>query len=237
MHGSDAMTKLQPSRNHRLRDVSALVIAAVCAACEVAPPAPMSAWTVEAKCPGTDEPNHFFPDGVLRPYNHSQNDEEFRDELSALLRQGGTPTLSCGPVDDSYRFIWFPANRPVLAVTARQTIDGFALDVLTFPDPRHDDVFRAPTRSARELRGNEALELRRAIETMNLWTIPAAQASTASDGAQWIMEGRKGGAYRVVIRTNFRDEPFEEAGRTFVKLAGLNVPVEMQAESLPPRTP
>jgi hypothetical protein len=44
------------------------------------------------------------------------------------------------------------------------------------------------------------------------------------DGANWVLEGRRGNAYHVVHRWSADDGPFREACLTLLRVAGL-VPV------------
>ena len=64
------------------------------------------------------------------------------------------------------------------------------------------------------------------IAGIDFWRMPTLplKGPPGLDGAQWIVEGRRGGDYHVVDRWTPREGVYRDAGLAFLKLAGIDVP-------------
>ena len=62
----------------------------------------------------------------------------------------------------------------------------------------------------------------RAVAAAEFWRMGPASDERGNDGAEWVLEGRRGGAYKVVNRWS-ADGAFREAGLAIVRASGLAV--------------
>ena len=63
-----------------------------------------------------------------------------------------------------------------------------------------------------------------ALGTLNFWNLPAADPTRfGHDGAQWILEGVKGGRYHVIDRWSPEDGPYRKLMLDLVATAGVRV--------------
>jgi hypothetical protein len=103
------------------------MLAIALSACNTKSPEPKSAVAVSSPCADRGDADYFFSDDTLRPNGNAVSDKELRRELSLLLAAGGSPSLSCGQSVDAYRFIWLPANRGALIISAMKDSTGWRI--------------------------------------------------------------------------------------------------------------
>jgi hypothetical protein len=181
---------------------------------------------VRAACPAIATDEHFFADRTLQP----AGDDAFRRHwYSKHLAAMEEPSLSCGPLDatESYRFLWLRTFHPPVAVrvswaAGRGEIVAVLLDGAGGYEPGKESkrVRRAVTRPEWET-------LRDATERSRFWTSPTGEQTNeiGLDGAQWIVEGRRGGRHHVVDRWSPDEGGAHRAlARALVAAAGLDIP-------------
>lgn len=122
-----------------------------------------------------------------------------------LLEAAGLPRLWCGAMPDTYRVLWVPTRRPLLAITLQRSDDGWAIETVESRDPRQLPLSSAiviERRSSRRTEPTAAEQVAQEIEAAGLWTAPVAQDGRAEDGAGLIVEVRQAGRYRGILRVN-----------------------------------
>jgi hypothetical protein len=160
------------------------------------------------------------------PHRLAPPDARPSADLSGCCRgQGGDWLLgneeplcrTMGYEDEAYRFVWrssFHGNAIVRigcrdrATTLRWRYDWFRTAA---PDDAPDETALSPNDWARFLD---------ALIGTNFWALDPTERALGLDGAEWLIEGRRGNLHRRVSRWSPRGELFE-LGRMFFDLAGL----------------
>lgn len=149
--------------------------------------------------------------------------------LDSLFKEEGAHPVWCGSrTDEVYRVVLLPANRPVVIATVRIDDAARQSTATVFVDPRTSEVARTNRFRLVASRTDQAVDdhtwrtLKQSRDAANFWTTPAWRSQPDTmDGYVWIIEGRRAGNYRMVIRDNFRDRPFERFALQILKIAGV----------------
>ena len=206
--------------------------------CSVSCAGPVEEMTVDlqrvrAKCGAPDASDFFFPAGMFRQRDDAT--KALRREYSAMLSSTGQPSLSCGNSPQmGYRVIRIP-HMPREPVVIRITRSGEQTDVVV------DDSTGAVAGSATGSRSRHAQrasetdwrQLTTVLDRMDFWSTPQFQVRPEQYGVPlhattWILEGRDGERYHVVIRGLHEIQPEAvETFRLFFKIAGIPPPSEL----------
>ena len=135
------------------------------------------------------------------------------------------PSLSvAGP--EAYRFVWMRHQHNPVAVRVTRAGTGIAVISVQsdLQDPkrsrRHE--FTADTEAWKSLQGH--------LEAADFWNLAGdpGEDERGLDGADWIIEGRRGGIYLSVVRWNPAPGPFRSACEDLIKVSGLSFPAEIR---------
>ena len=136
------------------------------------------------------------------------------------------PSLSvAGP--ESYRFVWTRHLRNPVAVRLTRAgetaiavvaIEGDAQD----PTARRRHEFTVPN--------GVWIELRKHLDAADFWNLAGdpGDDERGLDGADWALEGRRGGVYHSVIRWEPQPGPFRTACEDLIKASGISFPAEIR---------
>jgi hypothetical protein len=191
-----------------IRQASALAFTALVSSASCATPQPRSAVMVRKA-------------GPAGPVDCSKAPAPHLAELCAM----GEPSLLVqGP--EAYRFMWMRNLHNPVAVRLTRAGDDIAVVTVEADvrDPatkrRHEFVTGAAT--WRGLLGH--------LEAADFWNLAGdpSDEERGLDGADWIIEGRRGGIYHSVIRWNPTPGPFRDACEDFIKVSGLSFPTEIR---------
>ena len=188
--------------------------------------------TAATREPGTScnfrsSPYAFFPPGALAP-DRLDLDAFTQCWYGVQLSAMGEPVLFTRelPKDaEVYRFTWLRTfHRPIAVRVEREgtttRLIGIELDGAGGYAPG-----KPVRRVDRALSAAEWTELRRHLEAAQFWMLSPASEPRGTDGAEWILEGRARGQYRVVVRwtpdSDGSDAGFRAACVFFLSLAGL----------------
>jgi hypothetical protein len=163
------------------------------------------------------------PDSALAPKYETCGDAPapYLAELCAMKE----PSLQLtGP--EAYRFVWMRHHHNPIAVRLSLASDGVA--VVAVQSDAHDPTnarrheFKAAAESWNTLLGH--------LQATDFWNMAGdpEEDDRGLDGADWIIEGRRGGIYHSVIRWQPGPGPFREACEDFIKLSGLSFPAEIR---------
>jgi hypothetical protein len=135
------------------------------------------------------------------------------------------PSLSTvGP--ETYRFVWMRHHHNPVAVRLNLAKD--AVSVVSVQSDAHDPA------NARRHEFTAAADAWNALlihlQAADFWNMPGdpEEDQQGLDGADWIIEGRRGGVYHSVVRWEPKPGPFREACEDFIKLSGLTFPAEIR---------
>lgn len=133
-------------------------------------------------------------------------------------------SLSCGVGPDGYRAFWGGgSDMPPVVVTMSGTI----ITVAQFKSPNEAGPVGRYTvaRRARVTVETPAVRrLRQQLDSTAFWSTGPNRMD--GEGNVWVIEARRGGAYKAVLRV--RPEPaLADFARTLVQLSGLPVPALM----------
>lgn len=147
----------------------------------------------------------------------------FVPELCAM----GEPPLSVtGP--ESYRFVWLKQQRnPVAVRVARAGTEG-EIAVVSVEADAHDPTVK---RRHEFTAGAEVwTALREHLAAADFWNLAGDpdEGERGLDGADWIIEGRRGGTYHAVVRWEPKPGAFRAACEDLIKVAGLSFPAEIR---------
>ncbi|MCL5287089.1 MAG: hypothetical protein M1453_03725 [Acidobacteria bacterium] len=135
-------------------------------------------------------------------------DELLRSVYSKFLRVMNEPSLwelSKDQKSHSYRFLWLRTFDNPIAVRVIVNEDGTGTLVTKILSGQGGyDPGRLRTNRRRKLSTREVGHLLFILDERGFWSLPSEErlpeGTVQLDGAQWITEGVKGGAYHVVYR-------------------------------------
>jgi hypothetical protein len=160
--------------------------------------------------------------GVAPPPGHC--DEAVAPHLAELCAMG-EPSLSvAGP--ETYRFVWLRHQRNPVAV--RVTRAGAGVAVVAIESDVHDPS--AKRRHEFTAAGQGWATLVEHLQAADFWNLAGDpdEDDRGLDGADWILEGRRGGIYHDVIRWEPKPGPFRDACEDLIKIAGVSFPAEIR---------
>jgi hypothetical protein len=172
-------------------------------------------------CPPPRDDDRFFGPGLL----------DLWAQYSQLWQEMKEPIFACGPFegDEAFRLTWmhsFTRYQP-LVVRATRTGATHTLAVAVsewVPKPPGGVSLRLHTRRERALSGDEWSELSSAIRAADFWNTPGGLREFGNDGETWLLEGRRGRGYHMVIKWSPNDGAFRAAAMLLVRLGGLPDP-------------
>jgi hypothetical protein len=138
----------------------------------------------------------------------------------------GEPSLSVtGP--ETYRFVWTRHLRnPVAVRVTRAGATGTAVIVV-----EGDAQDPAAQRRHEFTVGNDVwISLRAHLDAADFWNQAGdpGEDERGLDGADWALEGRRGGVYHSVIRWEPKPGPFRTACEDLIKVSGVSFPEELR---------
>jgi hypothetical protein len=184
----------------------------------------MFAMRVRPQCPTRGE-NAFYPDGAFDRGIQSASGIRFTAELgSRILAAMHEPPLSCGPLGESYRFLWihsFSASSRYPPTIVRITRAGDGWMARAVRSVNAVDLREAERREVR-LTDEESQQLLASVADFGVWRRSAfAYNPDVSDGESWIVEARRGTAYHVVALINVDRAAVRKLPLSFLKAAGM----------------
>jgi len=187
-----------------------------------------SGYAIRQACTAAESAEYFIPRGIVSP-DRPDRDVFVREWYSKHLRVMGEPSLSCGPTSavETYRLLWLRTfHRPVAVRVSRDGRDS-RLGVVELTGAGGYEPGRIAARSERVLSEADWKDLSAALSKLSFWSMPTQAPKSASvglDGAQWILEGRRGLAdYHIVDRWSPWEGAYRDVGLMFISLAGISV--------------
>jgi hypothetical protein len=174
-------------------------------------------------CKSPDAAEFFFPKGALGERGPQfDQDASNREWYSKHLRSMGEPSLSCGEARrESYRFLWLRTWGHPIAVRVEISSRSNTLTAVELDGAGGYEPGKVSRRVQRQLSVGEWKTFSDALKTAAFWKMQERIPDHGLDGAQWIMEGRSGGDYRVVDRWSPETGAYRDLCLMLVKLAGL----------------
>ncbi|WP_162914546.1 hypothetical protein [Desertibaculum subflavum] len=182
---------------------------------------PSAATPVRAVCPAELNVFYFAP-GTFDA-DRPDLDEFERKWFSEHLRAMEAPTLSCGRDDvalETYRFLWLRTFHHPISVHVRRTASGVTVDAVELSGAGGYEPGSISKRGSGLLSLTDWQKLDAALAVSAFWTQPTNDSRGVFDGAQWIVEGRRGHEYHVVNRWSPEAGPYRDLGLLFLQLAG-----------------
>jgi hypothetical protein len=176
---------------------------------------------VADSCPKAPEVR-YFPVGRLWP-GLPDIDVFVRQWYSKHLTAMEEPSLSCGALEDSeaYRFLWLRTFHNPVAVRVFQRDGDYGLEAVILDGAGGYDPGHVSRRVTRTLSRDQWRSVIAKLEGMQFWQMATkGDDLPGCDGAQWIVEARRGGRYHIVDRWTGTDHGLESVGRLFLDLAG-----------------
>ncbi len=171
-----------------------------------------------------------FPQGAL-------SDDSWSDHFKSVwyseeLKRLAEPCLlevSRGQSRESYRFLWVRSFDPPVAIRVDVRPDGTS--VLTTKVANGEAGFLGTITHlvqdvSRPLTREQTQTLLGQVDRTKFWTLSSSvNDQTGADGAQWVIEGVKGGKYHLVDRWSPKTGAVRELALTFLQgVAQMNVP-------------
>jgi hypothetical protein len=136
------------------------------------------------------------------------------------------PSLSvAGP--ESYRFVWTRHLRNPVAVRLTRAGET-AIAVVAIEGDAQDPT--ALRRHEFTVPNGVWIELRKHLDAADFWNLAGdpSDDERGLDGADWALEGRRGGVYHSVIRWEPQPGPFRTACEDLIKASGISFPAEIR---------
>jgi hypothetical protein len=147
----------------------------------------------------------------------------FEAELCAM---GEPPLSAAGP--ESYRFVWLKHQQNPVAVRVARASSPGEIAVVSVEADAHDPTVKR--RHEFTAAAEVWTALREHLGAADFWNLAGDpdESERGLDGADWIIEGRRGGMYHAVVRWEPKPGPFRAACEDLIKVAGLSFPAEIR---------
>jgi hypothetical protein len=135
-------------------------------------------------------------------------------------------SLSCGGEagTNALRFTWLRSNRnPVVVLISRLDDDRTTLTAMVTNGRGGYHPGAVTNEIRRQLSPGQWSELIRRLELATFWAMDTSVPDDMFDGAEWVVEARRGGIYHVVTRTSPDNGPYRQLGLYFITLSTLQV--------------
>ncbi len=136
------------------------------------------------------------------------------------------PSLSiAGP--ETYRFVWTRHLKNPVAVRLTRAGET-AIAVVAIEGDAQDPTARR--RHAFTVPNAVWIDLRKHLDAADFWNLAGdpTDDERGLDGADWTLEGRRGGVYHSVIRWEPQPGPFRTACEDLIKVSGIEFPAEIR---------
>ena len=163
----------------------------------------------------------FFPTGTFSSNNEKLDSFKSRwysEQLTALKEPSLFESKLDGTVQ-SYRFLWLRSFHPPVAIRVLIHADGSGTLVTKMADgaggykPGNLIVDKTEPLSADRVK-----KISENIRRLGYWTLPERDTNREGfDGSQWVIEGVRGGTYRLVDRWSPENGPVRELGLYFIR--------------------
>ena len=144
--------------------------------------------------------------------------------LAELCAMGEPPLSVAGP--EAYRFVWTRHLHNPVAVRVTRAGDDVAV-VSVEADARDPATKR---RHEFVATGDVWTALVAHLQSADFWKLAGdpEEDERGLDGADWVIEGRRGDVYHSVIRWEPKPGPFRRACEDLIKVSGLSFPAEIR---------
>jgi hypothetical protein len=194
-------------------------------------PEPETGIGVSTACLPRSDPEHFFPAGAFWSSEFpdpDRADAAERSWYSGYLRLMDEPSLSCGVVDrEVYRFLYLRSFHGAVSVRLERTDDGLAVHAVEMNDDgRFYPEYTPPTVRRRlhtTLNHSHWQTVASAARAANFWNTRTMGGTRGNDGSMWIVEGRDGSRYNLVVRWSPKDK-LHTFGMHLIDLSSLSIP-------------
>lgn len=174
-------------------------------------------------CARSSAGQFFFPAGVLGERTKRFDADQFpRTWYSKHLRAMSEPSLSCSTTAvEAYRFLWLRTWGAPIAVRLERNADVAALSAVTLDGAGGYDPGVVTERVQRKLSAEEWKTIAAGLNKTEFWKMEGHVDGDGLDGAQWILEGRRGTQYHVVDRWSPKTGAYREFCLSLLRLAAV----------------
>ena len=178
---------------------------------------------VRPACPPLVNDNYFFLASSTPSAPLAASLDQFqRQWYSKHLRAMSEPSLSCGSNSEleTYRFLWLRTFHHPVAVRIARSETGVQLTAVELSGAGGYEPGSTLKQIHKSLSSDQWQKLTDGIETSEYWSQPSVEKDNFGlDGAQWIIEARRGQTYHIVDRWSGGGIHF--LGLLFLELAEL----------------
>jgi hypothetical protein len=184
----------------------------------------VDAGSVRPDCPWLTTTTRHFPKQTFEPADDFL-DEFVREWYSKHLAAMREPPLWCGQAGAEvvYRFLWLRTFHNPIAIRVSRTAGAARLELVRLSGSGGYDPGKVARRKDRQLTEDEWTTIVTAIESIGFWAMPSHEPAIGFDGAQWILEARRGDEWHVVHRWSPQDGFYLELGLLLLRLAGIDL--------------
>lgn len=150
------------------------------------------------------------------PESNSREQDYRLHRYASYLSGFGEPSLSCATRAPVYRFLWVRSFHGPLSVRVDRRGNAWYLVAAerVSLDGKHFEV----RREARMLTRDESRRLDDALARADLFEAPSRARVDGLDGAEWVVEARDAGRYRLHDEWSPPEGPVREIGETLLSL-------------------
>jgi hypothetical protein len=190
-------------------------------------PLQANAIDVRPVCPAKNSKNYFFAKNTFH-LNSARRDQFVNRWYSKHLRAMSETSLSCGKdvESETYRFTWLRTFHHPIAVRITR-IDGqgrlIAVELNGYGGYGPGTVIK---RIEKKLTPEQWQTLLAVVDSAKFWELPTDDISGGRgfDGAEWVVEARRGRAYHLVSRWSPESGDYHKLALHFLLLAGIVTP-------------
>ncbi len=198
----------------------------VAASCEANPVRSLSILALATVVTIAFAQEQYFPKSSFSSSGDEFTRAWYSSQLHAL-REPSLFALTKTPSSECYRFLWLRTFNHPIAIRLNPKSDGtgiLTVKVASGAGGFHPGVLSESR--TRVLTREETQSFLLQLDRLGFWKLPnPVDDHPGMDGAQWIIEGEKGGRYHVVDRWSPKKGPVHELGMIFAfDLAKMNIP-------------
>src|SRR5262245_42348787 len=141
----------------------------------------------------------YFPIGV---FGSPDTDLFHRQWYYIHLAAMEEPSLSCGALEDTeaYRFLWLRSSHNPIAVRVFRRGVDYSLEAVILDGNGGYEPGHVSRRVTKTLSRDQWQAVIAGLEGVQFWQMATQCDELGLDGAQWIVEARRGGRYHIVDR-------------------------------------
>ena len=173
-------------------------------------------------CPASLSSRYYFPISTFENES-SPSPPTHSAWYSRFLVAMKEPTMSCGKVSESYRFLWLRTFHHPISIRISVSSNKGTITAIEMDGAGGYDAGKELKRTSRALSSAELESIRSLISANDFWSLEPRYKTLGLDGSQWVIEGRKANIYHAIHRWSPENGEARLIGLRFLSMSKLNI--------------